>query len=204
MKGIDLFFYRIDVLKRIYFYLSIPVFVVCWFFPVGYFAIFVFAPISVAGIILGFVKLPMPKEQDIVKQIYDIHNEYIERLRRDNYNIDGYYDTLQGSSSEKGFLSRRIGSKTVYPVCRTIAVCKQNGNLEFFVKDSPIKEGRRSWERRSTLTKPVNVDIKLIKSGFLLTFIIDGQSISIITGDRHRIKEFLLKYKDYFLCDDTI
>ncbi len=201
MKGINKFFYRIDTIKKWYFYISIPVMLLCWFYPVGMW-LFILTPISAFGLIFGLVKLPMPTEEEIVKETYNRHKEYVEKLTRAHIATNTENDVLEGHSLNKTHLSRKIGSRAVYPECRTMALVETDDELDIYVKDSPLLENLRPAESQFKVCAPIDVTIDEMSNGngILLTFMAQ-QPISIISLDKHRIKTVLSKHKKHLIYD---
>ncbi len=203
MRGINRFFYRFDIIKNTYFGISIPMMLACWFYPVG-FLLFLLLPISTVGLVLGLLKIPIPKEESIVKYTFEIHKEYAARIKRIHNEVDEHYDMLGGYARKKEIFCRRIGSRAVYPMCRTLVFANRDESLELYVKDSPLMEGLSPQEWHFSLTEPINASFEEHKNGFVLSFLIDGDEVLIIASDKHKLADIMRKYKRYFIFDESI
>ncbi len=203
MRGINRFFYRFDIIKNTYFGISIPMMLACWFGSVG-FLLFLLLPISTVGLVLGLLKIPMPKGDDIVKFTFEIHKEYAAKIKRMHSSVDEHYDVLGGYARKKEMFCRRIGSRAVYPMCRTLVFASEDESLELYVKDSPLMEGLSSQEWHFSLNAPINASIEEHKNGFVLSFLIDGREVPIIASDKHKLADIMRKYKRYFIFDEFI
>lgn len=200
MKGINKFFYRLDQLKKLYFWISIPIALLCWFYPVGVVGMMVWTPISHLGLIVGLVPLRMPTDEEIVKATLDSHKAHRAHVARGAGVEEEALDMLEGFSNERAYLRRRIGSQTVYPVCRSLVFHRADGVLMLMVKDTPLMQGLSPAENSYTLSPDAPACVSLSPAGKGLTRLsltLGGETQIAYVRDKYKIKDVLAKYRPY-------
>ncbi|MBQ9115769.1 MAG: hypothetical protein IJY04_01975 [Clostridia bacterium] len=149
MKGIRSFFFRLDIPRIFCFVLVVPCILFTLFTTTAVKLGFIFIPLCIL-LLLGCILKPyMPPEDEILKAVRENPKQYYERLKRDYPDMKEENTLiLEAASTEKAILARGIGSRMVYPVCRTIVFYRVKMEIAVFVRDDPLLPGCASMENR--------------------------------------------------------
>lgn len=200
MKGINRFFYRLDQIKKILLIICIPAAIACWFFPVGFLALLTVGPLSHIGIVIGLFPFHIPSDTEITKEVQECHKNYHSQVARECKLQEDSISVLEGFSSEKAYLRRRMGSRIIYPVCRTVAFAEKEEQLSLYTKDTPLLPGENVREIKWLITKsaPVKVALEKQKNNLIVvTFTQDEEKMIVFAQDQYKTKELLEKYRSY-------
>ena len=197
MKGINKFFYRVDLLKKLVLFVSLPILLACMILPVGY-LLFLFLPISILGIVIGLLPLRIPSQDEILKEVSENHKQYRSQVcRSQGIKTEENIISLEGFSAEKAYLCRSVGSQLIYPVCRTMLYYHKEGASTIFLKDTPIMAGALNQVTEKVIaledtSRPIVVQIQELSSKKkLVTFQFDRETVSIFVRDEFKIKDFI-------------
>lgn len=203
MKGINKFFYRLDLVKKLFFLICFVVAFACWFFPVGWIALLTLGPLSHLGLIFCFRPVRMPSDEEITKTIQENHKNYQIQVAKEHNIGEETVLLLDGFSDEKAHLARKMGSRVVYPVCRTLLAIKKDDTLSLFIKDTPLVEGFAAQQREIMVTaeERIALSVEEKRNGmFLMTLTLRGETMLLYIKDRYKVKEMIEKCSKYITC----
>ena len=204
MKGINRFFYRLDLIKKVVLVISVPAVIACWFFPVGMIALLTVGPLAHIGLVLGLFPMHMPADTEIAKETQECHKAYLSQVARECKLPEEAVMTLEGFSDEAAFLRRRTGSRVFYPICRTVAFTEADEILSLHIKDTPLMQGKTGGEIKWQIvkTQPVSATLEKQKSKvFVLTLSSGTEQLAICIQDKYKTVELLEKYRRYIAFD---
>ena len=204
MECINKFFYRLDQLKRVLFWFFFAIAFATWFFPVGWIAMFTLGPISHLGVIFCLIPMRIPSDTDLNKTVQDIHRAFHLQKAKENGVVKETLCVLEGFSDYKSYLGRKLGSRVVYPVCRTLLFLGGAEGLSVFIKDTPLVKGIAGGQETLSLEKGERISLhfeKTRRNMLAITFTVKGREIRIFAKDKFKLKECVEAYASYFLYD---
>ena len=206
MKGINKLFYRLDQIKRVVLWICLPVFLACFFLPVGFLALFTAFPLSIVGLFFALFPIHFPKNEEITQAILDTHKQYARRIAGEKGCGEEEILLLDGFSTEKAYLGRRFGTRMLYPVCRTVVFWEEEKGVSVFIKDAPLMTGISPKEETLRVTKEKPLSLTCEAKGqnvLLLSFVSDAGSFCIYLREKYKLKELLEKYKAYLRYESS-
>ncbi len=198
MEGGVRFFYRLDLVRRICFFISIPIFLVCLFGRGIGLLLYPLTALSVIGIVFGAVPFYVPTQDTLAKHLRGVHTEYAEKAMRAMGCTADSCVVLEGFSEEKAYLCRSAGVITVCPVCRTAVVCEDRGALLFSLRDTPLfsRYAPREWEMR---VAHGSISLEKDKKLARLSIAAEGETLSLLIPNRQRLDDMLLTFPQYLI-----
>ncbi len=197
MKGIISFFYRIDILQNVAFFLAFPCGVFCVIYPRGRLVLFILAA---AGFIFRIVRLGIPTAEEILKHMTALHTEYAAQVMREKHEEVDLRHVLDGFSEEKAFLCRQAGVRAIYPVCRTVLFSEEDGKLVLYGKDTPLmhKQPSSEWQVRFSSCA---MRFEKKKNAVKAVFSEHDIEVSILLPNKFKLHELLPLYQAYLVYD---
>ena len=208
MRNFRNFFYRLDLLRYICIGLILPESYVFLFTPIGVVYVYIFAPLFVLLLVGIIVPLLAPTEDMITKTVSENHKNFLSQAAKLHEKPEESASMLDGYAPIKTFLRRKVGTRAVYPVCRTVVFIPDGNVLYIDVKDTPLL-GNVTGE---TVELSVTADSKLrIKNGkydekskaMSVEFSGDGKEFTVLIGERFKLKEIVDKYRKFIESDDV-
>ena len=198
MKNVKLFFYRVDLIREGYFWISVPMMLACWFLPVG-FNMFYLLPISLIGLLWKLFPMPIPSNTQIERELADFYTEHQAQLLR---KIEGVKaeDVLQvkGFSDCKANLRRSVGTRTLFPVCRSLLFIEKDGGLCVYGRDLSLADNVKN-DFVLSCTKEEKMELLLTDNAdFSVLQLNSGKTeIMLYAKGRHFIDKVVECYKAY-------
>lgn len=193
------FFYRIDLIRKVCLFSVIPVVLVTLYSKIAFQLIYIFAPLSILLAIGALFLLPFKgkKAEIILGEIKDIHNNYLLKIKNSHRDLpeEGLL-ILEGFSAEKSLISRKIGSQYIAPICRTVVFLKSGEFWEMYIRDTSLmRQGGDATlsEKKYFACKDRPIEVELLKydehtQSVWLSFSLDGECVSLITRGRFNVK----------------
>lgn len=200
MKNIKHFFYRVDIVREVYFWISVPIMLACWFLPVG-FNLFYLFPISLVGLLWKLVPMQIPSGAEIERTLSDFYAEHKAQFLRQ---VGGVKDEdvvqLKGFSDFKEGLSRREGTRTFFPASRSLLFVEKSGMLYVNGKDFVLADNKKI-EFSFSCTKDEKIELLLTDSTDMAKLCLTkgNDEIVLYAKGRHFIDEVTKRYKQYLV-----
>lgn len=211
MKGINNFFFRLDLPRYACLFLVLPFAIFSIFSKVAFAYFYIFIPLLILLILGCLFRVNIPGEDEILNFISSNHSDYLRQVVR---TVEGKREEdaylLDGFSTQKSLLHRKIGSNTVYPICRSVVFLKDGDELIVSVKDSPVMKIKHEFEGGTSFTpkEPIAVSIGKYNEktkNYLVTLSFDDTKFSLYIKEKYKLKEIFEKYKKHFKGNfDTI
>lgn len=207
MKKIKYFFWRLDIPKKICFIAFIPLFYVTLWTWIGMRFGFIFVPLFIIDFIICLIPIRVPGEKTIQKMLseyYEDHRIYISnRLDRETKNN---FVLFKGFSDEKINLNRRIGSRVIFPVCRSLGFAFKEDKAIVYLRDSALYEDAKCENLEFTILReaPAKVSRPTYEEGTnlnLFAFCIGDQTFHFCMQNKFDMKEMLEAHKEFFIVD---
>ena len=209
------FFYRIDLIRKICLVSVIPVALVTLFSKIAFQLIYIFAPLTILLLIGALFLFPFKpkKAETILSEIKDIHNDYLLKIKNSHRDVpeEGLL-ILEGFSAEKSLISRKIGSQYIAPICRTVVFLKSGESWEMYVKDTSLmRQGGDAHlsEKKYFACKERPIEVELLKydertQSVWLSFSQDSDCISLITRGRFNVKSVCDAFGSCFSLSEQV
>ena len=210
MKGINNFFFRLDLLQKVCMILFIPLLLFNLFAHVALLYAYIFIPLLVLCLAGAIIRFPRPSDDEIIRSISDAHAAYHEQILRQYSEIkDENTILIEGFSTQNAWLKRNIDSYAVYPACRSLVFVNVNeSELFLHIKDTPIMQSTAAPETKFSASIENNLTITPVKTikrakTILLDFSVGNESFSayIRSRDRFKIKEIIEKSHSCITAD---
>ena len=208
MRNFRNFFYRLDIIRYVCWALILPDLYIVLFTYIGLVYIYIFTPLLVLLFVGGVIPLLAPTEDTITKTVSENHKNFLSQAAKLHEKPEESASMLDGYAPIKTFLRRKVGTRAVYPVCRTVVFIPDGNVLYIDVKDTPLL-GNVTGE---TVELSVTADSKLrIKNGkydekskaMTVEFSGDGKEFTVLIGERFKLKEIVDKYRKFIESDDV-
>lgn len=208
MRNFRNFFYRLDIIRYVCWALILPDLYIVLFTYIGLVYIYIFTPLLVLLFVGGVIPLLAPTEDMITKTVSENHKNFLSQAAKLHEKPEESASMLDGYAPIKTFLRRKVGTRAVYPVCRTVVFIPDGNVLYINVKDTPLL-GEATGD---TTGLTVTADSKLrIKNGkydekskaMTVEFSGDGKEFTVLIGERFKLKEIIDKYRKFIESDDV-
>ena len=210
MKKIKYFFWRLDIPKKICFIAFIPLFYVTLWTWIGMRFGFILVPLFILDFIICLIPIRVPKEKEIealLSEHYEGHRVYI--LNRLDKQAQKSLILFQGFSDRKAAFNRRIGSRVIFPVCRTLGFAFQEDKAIVFLRDNALWEGIEGENGEFEILRgcPATVTRPAYEEGTnvnLFAFRIGDKTFEFCIKNRFEIQEMLEAHKDFFTTGEGL
>ena len=198
MKSIKLFFYRVDLVREIYFWISVPMMFACWFLPVG-FNLFYLFPISLIGLLWKAFPLKIPSDTEIERTLSDFYAEHKTQLLRRGEGVkDENVIQLKGFSDFNEKLCRREGTRILFPEARSLLFVEKNGTLCIYGKDFLLADSKKT-EFSFSCTEQEKAELQLNDNSDMTKIWLKkgNDEVVLYAKGRHFADEVIKHYKRY-------
>lgn len=205
MKNAKLFFYRLDIIKKVVFGISLVIVFIAWFIPTNYFFIYGIGIPAEILLLLSILPLPVPSDSNVAKEVQAAHRTYITAITNERKCTEKELLILDGFSDKRLSPCRPAGSIDVYPVCRTVILAEKDGRLYLYQKDTPLLgEGEREVRFVATREKKLTAAFENTRrANIIFSLENDDGRVSVCMRMNYRIRELLDKYQPYLHLDES-
>ena len=204
MKDAKIFFYRLDVLKKAVFWISLPIVFITWFIPTNIFIAYGLGIPADILFILSLLPMRVPDDADIIKAVRENYKDYLAAIANERKCTEKELTMLDGFAPTRERLCRRAGSRAIYPVARTVILAEKNGRLDLYQKDAPLL-GEGKGEHRLSVSADTPLVATLEKGHYhsVLFTLKNGQGeVSLYLHECHKIRDLLTRYSSYVTLDE--
>ena len=208
MREINNFFYRLDYLRVLCWILILPMAYILIFTYVGLAYIFIVLPITLLVLVGCIFKIPVPKEDDILKVVTENHSAYLNEAVK-KYELASDAVMLEGFAPNKKILKRIIGSVSVYPVCRTVVCGKAGEKLYISAKDTPLQNIKTDFEKNFLVSKEQPISLTINKyneksRNYELIFSGGNDSFTVYIKQKFQLEDMLKLSSSYFVVHEEV
>ena len=207
MKKTKFFFFRLDIPKKICLIAFAPLFYVTLWTWIGMRFGFILVPLFVIDFIVCLIPVRVPGEKEIERMLssyYEDHRTYI--TNKADKSTKKTLVLLKGFSDVQDGFKRKIGSRFIFPVCRTLAFAFKEDKALVYLRDSALWEGEECIDASFEISKeaPAKVTRLSYEDGTnvnLFSFTIGDKSFQFYIQNRFELKELVEAHRDFFAID---